>query len=178
MSDLRKAAQMALEALKKSHTYSNSNIDLDKHSESIAALRAALAQPEPIPGATPMSEYAAQSAAVPGRAEALKRAGYTRRPRQLPKEDEREPVAWRITDGEGDWEYFTDLPEDWSIQWSAQYGRKYEPLYTAPPHRTPLTNGEIYTAYITATNQTLRAQDEKLALEFARTIEKAHGIGV
>lgn len=53
------------------------------------------------------------------------------------------------------------------------------PLWPEPPRgqRQPLTNGEIYTAYITATNQTLRAQDEKLALEFARAIEAAHGIG-
>ena len=50
------------------------------------------------------------------------------------------------------------------------------PLYTTPPQRKPLTNGEIYTAYITATNQTLRAQDERLALAFARAIEAAHGI--
>jgi len=42
--------------------------------------------------------------------------------------------------------------------------------------RLPLTNGEIYTAYITATNQTLRPQDERLALAFARAIEAAHGI--
>lgn len=45
-----------------------------------------------------------------------------------------------------------------------------------PVQRKPLTNGEIYTAYITATNQTLRAQDERLALAFARAIEAAHGI--
>ena len=46
-----------------------------------------------------------------------------------------------------------------------------------PPQREPLSNGEIYTAYITATNQTLRAQDERLAFAFARAIEAAHGIG-
>ncbi len=42
--------------------------------------------------------------------------------------------------------------------------------------RKPLTNGEIYTAYITATNQTLRATDERLAFAFARAIEAAHDI--
>jgi hypothetical protein len=47
----------------------------------------------------------------------------------------------------------------------------------APVARTPLTNGEIYTAYIAATNQTLRPQDERLAFGFARAIEAAHGIG-
>jgi len=48
--------------------------------------------------------------------------------------------------------------------------------WTPPPQRKPLTNGEIYTAYITATNQTLRATDERLAFAFARAIEAAHGI--
>lgn len=43
------------------------------------------------------------------------------------------------------------------------------PLYAYPP-RTALTDGEIYTAYITAANQTLRPQDEKLALAFARAV--------
>ena len=51
------------------------------------------------------------------------------------------------------------------------------PDYTPPAaQRKPLTNGEIYTAYITATNQTLRPQDERLAFAFARAIEAAHGI--
>ena len=36
-----------------------------------------------------------------------------------------------------------------------------------------LSNGEIYTAYITAANQTLRPQDERIALAFAREIETA-----
>jgi hypothetical protein len=49
-------------------------------------------------------------------------------------------------------------------------------LFDRPPQRKPLTNGEIYTAYITATNQTLRATDERLAFAFARAIEAAHGI--
>lgn len=51
-----------------------------------------------------------------------------------------------------------------------------EKRHTTPPQRKPLTNGEIYTAYITATNQTLRATDERLAFAFARAIEAAHGI--
>ena len=49
-------------------------------------------------------------------------------------------------------------------------------MHRSPPRRKPLTNGEIYTAYITATNQTLRATDERLAFAFARAIEAAHGI--
>ena len=50
MSKLRDAAQKAMEALKKSHPYSNSDRDLDKHSEAIHALRTAPAeQPEQEP---------------------------------------------------------------------------------------------------------------------------------
>ena len=36
-----------------------------------------------------------------------------------------------------------------------------------------LSNQEIYTAYIEAANQTLRPQDERIALAFARAIEAA-----
>jgi len=56
---------------------------------------------------------------------------------------------------------------------------KYERIQAiaAGAQAQPLTNGEIYTAYIEATNQTLRPQDERLALLFARAIEKAHKIG-
>jgi hypothetical protein len=46
----------------------------------------------------------------------------------------------------------------------------------AQPEQEPLTGGEIYTAYITAANQTLRPQDERIAFAFARAIEAAHGI--
>ena len=42
----RDIMQQALEALIKAHPYSNSNKDLDGHSEAIAALRERLAQPE------------------------------------------------------------------------------------------------------------------------------------
>jgi hypothetical protein len=45
------------------------------------------------------------------------------------------------------------------------------------PKQEPLTDGEIYTAYITAANQTLRPQDERIAFAFARAIEAAHNIG-
>jgi len=44
----RKLMQQALEALIKAHPYSNSNKDLDGHSEAIAALGERLAQPEPL----------------------------------------------------------------------------------------------------------------------------------
>lgn len=92
-----------------------------------------------------------------------------------------EPVAWMYTGVRFD-DTLHDRP---SLIWHPKYvdamsafkGVKATPLYAFPPHRKPLTNGEIYTAYITATNQTLRAQDERLALAFARAVERAHGIG-
>jgi hypothetical protein len=76
-------------------------------------------------------------------------------------------VAWLSTDSIGERHLCFDKPLD---------NDPVQPLYATPPQRKPLTNGEIYTAYITATNQTLRATDERLAFAFARAIEAAHGI--
>ena len=83
------------------------------------------------------------------------------------QEIEQEPVAWLSTDSIGERHLCFDKPLD---------NNPVQPLYATPPQRKPLTNGEIYTAYITATNQTLRATDERLAFAFARAIEAAHGI--
>jgi len=69
------------------------------------------------------------------------------------------------------------VAENGVVDWNVCAPPIMTDLYTfPPPQRKPLTNGEIHTAYITATNQTLRAQDERLALAFARAIEAAHGI--
>ena len=90
--------------------------------------------------------------------------------REALAQPEQEPVAWITKNGKG-WLRW-HRPED------NEKNKDSIPLYTTPPHRKPLTSGEIYTAYITATNQTLRAQDERLAFAFARAIEAAHGIKV
>lgn len=82
---------------------------------------------------------------------------------------EQEPVA--LIDGNGERVHFSD-----EAMYHYWIGRNCTKLYTFPPQRQPLTHGEIYTAYITATNQTLRAQDERLAFAFARALEAAHGI--
>jgi hypothetical protein len=47
---------------------------------------------------------------------------------------------------------------------------------TAAPQAQPLTDGEIHTAYFIAANQSLRPQDERIVLAFARAVEYAHGI--
>jgi len=44
-----------------------------------------------------------------------------------------EPVAWRIFDGEGNYDYRDDPPDEFNVSWSARYGRKYQPLYLHPP---------------------------------------------
>jgi hypothetical protein len=114
--------------------------------------------------------------------------------------ESQEPVAWRWEthngyayseqhyEGENGQPLYTHPPQRTEqepvafashgvINWIADKQFQHEAdLYTTPPQRKPLTNGEIYTAYITATNQTLRAQDERLAFAFARAIEAAHGI--
>ena len=70
-----------------------------------------------------------------------------------------------------------------SDSWNCKYCRKTETCkalqdprnFGKPKAPEPLTDGEIYTAYIEATNQTLRAQDERLALAFARAVLAAQG---
>lgn len=109
---------------------------------------------------TPMVEYAAKSAAVPGRAEALKQAGYTRRPRQLPKEDEQEPVAYQ-------WLGTSVIRK--RIPKTAE-ADAWQPLYTHPAHRKPLTDEEIED--LGPISFTWRDM-----VTFARAIERAHGIG-
>jgi hypothetical protein len=52
------------------------------------------------------------------------------------------PAAWRIFDGEGDWDYRTELPDAESRNWSARYGRHWEPLFTQETP-APLTKFQI-----------------------------------
>lgn len=110
-------------------------------------------------------------------------------------EPEQEPVAWRIAD-ERDWEYRTKPPLETDTQWSARYGRKYEPLYLSPPTRKPeqepvahhyedsldmvtaparkpLTEPELHAIEPTWPNE----WNYDDVLKFVRTIERAHGIG-
>lgn len=95
-----------------------------------------------------------------------------------------EPVAWVVKfDAKLGGANVTDRLLIWRKDSATEHVaehliRSVEPLYLAAGAQAqPLTNGEIYTAYIEATNQTLRPQDGRLAFAFARAIEKAHGIG-
>ena len=91
----------------------------------------------------------------------------------VPPRAEQEPVAWTLL-LTGEHHGLVGKAGDKFVGHPEHYERV--DVYTTPPQRKPLTNGEIYTAYITATNQTLRATDERLAFAFARAIEAAHGI--
>ena len=64
------------------------------------------------------------------RSQQMRDAGYTRRPRQLPKEDE--PVAWMQT------ENFIDPDGLWDERKTFNCEGDGAPLYTAPPQRKPL----------------------------------------
>lgn len=120
---------------------------------------------------TPMAEYAAKSAAVPGRAEALKQAGYTRRPRQLPKEDEQEPVAWGIVASNTGKVCQVELDREYVLGHNPAH---VVPLYTAPPQRKPLTEADIKGIFDLGLSTWKLSES---TVEFARAIEKAHGIG-
>lgn len=124
MSELRKAAQMALEALETASRNGSDGLkryELKELDDTIANLRTAIAQPEPT------------------RSQQMRDAGYTRRPRQLPEEDEQEPVAW--WDGKESVVFTHD--EIYTPNWTDYWTR---PLYTAPPQRQPLTDQEIIEA--------------------------------
>ncbi len=147
--------------------------------EEIDDLRAALAQPEPdhygdfdklqneiadTPEYKEAQEWAKQTLAQPEptRSQQMRDAGYTRRPRQLPEEDEQEPVAIALNTGTKQGVKWNRLVEDGT------------PLYTHPPQRKPLTEEEIYKLF---------GYDNQYgvvpgyALSFVRAVEKAHGIG-
>ena len=78
---------------------------------------------------------------------------------------ESEPVGYFIQGGTQWYQAANEYKDDADVQ----------PLYTALPvaDYVPLSDGQIYTAYIEASNQTLRPQDERIAIAFACAIERA-----
>ena len=157
MQDLRKAAQQALEALEtdpdamvevtENHWHYTRDLAFD-------ALRAALAQPEPvmINGLTEAETNASASV-----------IGLTR---PKPK-----PVVWMSPKSQ----HMIGKNDDTGaayhiITTSKATGNSTIPLYTAPPQRKPLTNDQI--AEICMDCSLVTPSD----IYFARAIEKAHGI--
>ena len=122
MSDLRKAAQQALDAIDRALPYAPHRGEFDALADAADALRAALAQPEP------------------------------------------EPVLWEIWPRMGGAPYYSrKKPADTDYV-------EFTPLYAAPPQRKPLTEEEIEN--LGPLSFTWRDM-----VQFARAIERAHGIG-
>lgn len=96
-------------------------------------------------------------------------------------EPEQKPVAWMyhgiLHNGTPHDRPSLILRPEYMDAMSAKMGAKATPLYTAPPQRKPLTDVEIDQRYYVSTGQMLREQDKRLAMLFARAIERAHGIG-
>lgn len=113
MTNLRKAAEMALDALTVSHPMANTYNSLDKHSEAMSALRTALAQP------------ANQSDC--GHKEYRLFCQMCMATKQKP---EQEPVAWYYADSDVEI-HSVALSEDLDDDQKANC----IPLYTAPPSK-------------------------------------------
>lgn len=80
-----------------------------------------------------------------------------------------EPVAWMVYTLDGQSAFVTDNPADFTPEHRAL------PLYTAPPKREPLTEEEL----VGMTCECIEdgTFDMRCALDLARAIERAHGIG-
>jgi hypothetical protein len=126
MSDLRKAAQALVNQWESNTAYPFGSL--------VDALRAALAQPEPI---------------IPPEVKGNK------------TQPEQEPVAYQ-------WLGTSVIRK--RIPKTAE-ADAWQPLYTAPPQRKPLTDEEINKLW------TQKLDDFCWIRLFARAIEKAHGIG-
>ena len=79
---------------------------------------------------------------------------------------EPEPVAWMVYTLDGKSAFVTDNPKDFTQDHRAL------PLYTHPPQRKPLTDEEILEAW-----KPFEGNPFTTKYEFARAIERAHGIG-
>jgi hypothetical protein len=78
--------------------------------------------------------------------------------------EQQEPVAWRYN---GNLHEFD--PSDWATG-------PVTPLYTTPPQRKPLTDEEVV-ALFNRLCQERSAWPERRYRDFARWVERAHGIG-
>jgi hypothetical protein len=90
--------------------------------------------------------------------------------------ERQEPVAWR-------WKELVngDFVSDWILTHSdpPPYATESMPLYTAPPQRQPLTEGEIVACIDDVFAWALDDGniDDSHVIRFTRAIERAHGIG-
>ena len=148
MSDLRKAAQTALEAWDRSRQWPFPT----RPDKEFDALRAALAQPEPFN--PDWDRVEALEASLREHMAEIHRLKALAQPEQ-------EPVAW-MQESTG------CIRSDWGFDKTG-----YVPLYTAPPQRKPLTEADIK-GILEFGLQTWKLSES--TVEFARAIEAAHGI--
>ena len=194
MNTLRDAAQQALEALKDDQDRMVETAE--KHWEyktdlAIAALKAALAEPQPEPVALTFAGLTVRELRIPaGMTVRIDRDALIVEPQRDPNDpilvepnhdpshapyvalaeptvpsdcaDSHQPAAWMVYTEGGTSAYVTDNPNDLVGAYRAL------PLYTAPPQRQPLTEEQIDDCWY---------QSGGLSLQFARAIERAHGIG-
>ena len=171
MNDLRKAAQMALETI---DWMARGNYD--GHAREVCeALRAALAQPEyPLPESLYPDSKDWAAADYASRVEWL-HFMYEAKKREVAQletampEPEQEPVGW-FESPHGAFRanplYKLEFPSQ-LLSWSV-------PLYTAPPQRKPLTEADIKGIFDLGLSTWKLSES---TVEFARAIEKAHGVG-
>ena len=171
----REVLKLALEALDQSvDTY------FDKRDAAILAIKAALAQPEQVTSDRMAYEGAREDLLVCKcralQAEALNKKFATEVNGQaFMGEPEQEPVAWPTMPpsiGQSPVLFESGYDEGW-----AKCMSMCKAAMTAPPKRQPLTEKEIEAVYEDASGQSLRPQDYRIVLQFARAIEAAHDIG-
>jgi hypothetical protein len=175
MSDLRTAAQQALEAW---DTYENGTVD-HPLSGVMEVLRAALEQPDPTNQCGETCERAKLCAICAREIEqeqpdtdchaqgVCQRSGYSiGGPKQDVPEAGCGTMVWMVYTQDGKSVRVTDNPADFTDMHRAL------PLYTAPPAREPLTEDEIERLIQTYSGY---CQDDFASV--ARAIERAHGIG-
>ena len=81
-----------------------------------------------------------------------------------PEQTEQEPVAWKVIDGtNGNYMFSRIKPTERSYKYDVVI-----PLYTAPPKREPLSDGEIVKLWAN--------KSPANEFECVRLVEKAHGI--
>ena len=188
MTTLRKAAAQALDALTKIHPGNMSWETCVAWLNAVQILREALAQPEPEPVAIVVAaeyedgSHAGHHLEWRGRNEANDYPEGTKLYTTPPQHQEANPVVWQFR-MRPDWVLDKDFWEPWTNctkEQAADYQRvphlhdwKYEVrlLFTHPPQRKPLTDEEL---------DALAIDENGLPnshFEFARAIERAHGIG-
>ena len=157
MTTLREAAQQALEALEillQTPTARRQAWDAS------AALRAALAEQCQC-GDRPAAE-------CPGEWEPGCDLGAN--DAHVKVHEPQEPAAWRIVDGEGDYAYRSEPPDNFCLLHAKRYGRQYEALYTHPaPQRQPLPKHDQHCVDVPGYGL--------MATKLVRAVERAHGIG-